>query len=107
MESEPERIQRLWSNTRHFQAGLRDAGFTTGASQTPITPIHVGDAAKAFEFSRALFESGVFATGIGFPTVPQGKARIRAIVTAAHTLPQLERALDVISAVAKRLQILP
>jgi glycine C-acetyltransferase len=107
LESEPERIEQLWSNTRHFQAGLRAAGFSTGPSQTPITPIHVGDAAKAFAFSRALFDSGVFATGIGFPTVPQGKARIRAIVTAAHTFSQLERALEVISAVAKRLQIIP
>jgi glycine C-acetyltransferase len=67
----------------------------------------VGDAAKAFEFSRALFDAGVFATGIGFPTVPQGKARIRAIVTAAHTSSQLDRALDVIRSVAKRLQIIP
>ena len=107
LESEPERIEQLWTNTLHFQAGLRTAGFSTGASQTPITPIHVGDAAKAFEFSRALFEAGVFATGIGFPTVPQGKARIRAIVTAAHTVDQLDRALDVISSVAKRLQIIP
>jgi glycine C-acetyltransferase len=107
LESEPERIEQLWANTQHFQAGLRTAGFSTGASQTPITPIHVGDAAKAIEFSRALFDAGVFATGIGFPTVPQGKARIRAIVTAAHTSSQLDRALDVIRSVAKRLQIIP
>jgi glycine C-acetyltransferase len=107
LENEPERIEQLWANTQHFQAGLRTAGFSTGASQTPITPIHVGDAAKAFEFSRALFDAGVFATGIGFPTVPQGKARIRAIVTAAHTSSQLDRALDVIRSVAKRLQIIP
>jgi glycine C-acetyltransferase len=107
LENEPERIEQLWANTQHFQAGLRTAGFSTGASQTPITPIHVGDAAKAFEFSRALFDAGVFATGIGFPTVPQGKARIRAIVTAAHTFSQLDRALDVIRSVAKRLQIIP
>jgi glycine C-acetyltransferase len=106
LEREPERIEQLWTNTRHFQNVLRAAGFSTGASQTPITPIHVGDAAKAFEFSRALFDAGVFATGIGFPTVPQGKARIRAIVTAAHTMSQLDRALDVIVSVAKRLQIL-
>ena len=85
LENEPERIEKLWSNTRRFQASLRDAGFSTGASETPITPIMVGDAAKAFEFSRVLFEEGVLATGIGYPTVPQGKARIRAIVTAAHT----------------------
>jgi glycine C-acetyltransferase len=107
LESEPERIERLWKNTRHFQAGLRQAGFSVGGSETPITPIHVGDAAKAFEFSRALFESGVFATGIGFPTVAQGKARIRAIVTATHTAEQLDRALEIISSVARRLQINP
>jgi glycine C-acetyltransferase len=107
LEAEPERIERLWMNTRHFQAGLRQAGFSLGASETPITPIHVGDAAKAFEFSRALFDAGVFATGIGYPTVPQGKARIRTIVTATHTTQQLDRALETITATAQRLQIHP
>ena len=107
LEAEPERVEQLWKNTRHFQSGLRQAGFSLGAAETPITPIHVGDAAKAFEFSRALFEAGVFATGIGFPTVPQGKARIRTIVTATHTQGQLDRALDTITNVAKRLQINP
>ena len=105
LEQEPERIERLWSNTRRFQKGLREAGFSTGTSETPITPIMVGDAAKAFEFSRALFDAGVFATGIGFPTVPQGKARIRTIVTAAHTTKQLDDALDTIVRVAKGLEI--
>jgi glycine C-acetyltransferase len=107
LESEPERIEQLWKNTRHFQSGLRHAGFSLGASETPITPIHVGDAAKAFEFSRALFDAGVFATGIGFPTVPQGKARIRTIVTATHTFAQLDRALEIISAVSKRVGVSP
>jgi glycine C-acetyltransferase len=107
LEAEPERIEQLWNNTRHFQSGLRDAGFSLGASETPITPIHVGDAAKAFEFSGALFDAGVFATGIGFPTVPKDKARIRTIVTATHTFAQLDRALDVITVVAKRLEIIP
>jgi glycine C-acetyltransferase len=105
LEQEPERIERLWSNTQRFQKGLREAGFSTGTSETPITPIMVGDAAKAFEFSRALFDAGVFATGIGFPTVPQGKARIRTIVTAAHTTKQLDDALDTIVRVAKGLEI--
>ena len=82
-------------------------GFSTGNSETPITPIMVGDAAKAFEFSRALFDEGVLATGIGYPTVPQGKARIRAIVTAAHTPEQLDRARRNILRVARRLQIIP
>ncbi len=105
LEQEPDRIEMLWSNTRRFQAGLKAAGFSTGNSETPITPIMVGDAAKAFEFSRLLFEEGVFATGIGFPTVPQGKARIRTIVTATHTQKQLDEALDAIERVGRRLQI--
>ncbi len=107
LENEPERIEKLWSNTRRFQSSLRDAGFITGASETPITPIMVGDAAKAFEFSRVLFEEGVLATGIGYPTVPQGKARIRAIVTAAHTEGQLDDAVEIFRRVARRLQITP
>jgi glycine C-acetyltransferase len=107
LENEPERIEKLWSNTRRFQSSLRDAGFSTGASETPITPIMVGDAAKAFEFSRVLFEEGVLATGIGYPTVPQGKARIRAIVTAAHTEGQLDDAVEIFRRVARRLQIIP
>lgn len=105
LEQEPERMDQLWANTRRFQEGLRANGFSTGASETPITPIHVGEAAKAFEFSRALFEEGVFATGIGFPTVPEGKARIRTIVTAAHTADQLDRALDTIVTIGKKLNV--
>jgi glycine C-acetyltransferase len=107
LENEPERIERLWTNTRRFQANLQAAGFSTGKSETPITPIHIGDAAKAFEFSRELFDAGVLATGIGYPTVPQGKARIRAIVTAGHTPDQLDRAAEIFAAIAKRLQIIP
>jgi glycine C-acetyltransferase len=107
LENEPERIERLWSNTRRFQGGLREAGFSTGNSETPITPVMVGDAAKAFEFSRALFDEGVLATGIGYPTVPQGKARIRAIVSAAHTPEQLDQAVGIFLRVARRLQIIP
>jgi len=107
LEKEPERIEQLWKNTRQFQTGLREAGLSTGASETPITPIMVGDAAKAFEFSRRLFDEGVLATGIGFPTVPQGKARIRTIVTSAHTSGQLDQATDIIVRVARGLQIIP
>lgn len=106
LENEPDRIERLWSKTRRFQSNLQQAGFSTGHSETPITPIHVGDAAKAFEFSRELFNAGVLATGIGYPTVPQGKARLRAIVTAGHTSEQLDRAAEIISRVGKRLQII-
>lgn len=106
LEQEPERIEALWANTRYFKKALNDAGFRTGESETPITPILVGEAAVAHEFSRQLFEEGLFATGIGFPTVPKGKARIRTIVTATHTREQLDRALDILTRVARRMRIL-
>jgi glycine C-acetyltransferase len=105
MENEPERIAQLWSNTRYFQEGLRANGFSTGASETPITPIMVGEAATAHAFSRALFDEGLYATGIGFPTVPQGKARIRCIVTATHSRELLERAIEILTRVAKKMSI--
>ncbi len=107
LENEPERIDALWNNTRRFKASLRDAGFDTGESQTPITPIIVGDAALAHAFSRALFDNGLLATGIGYPTVPEGRARIRTIVTAAHTAGQLDRAAGIIASVARQMRILP
>src|SRR5579884_84112 len=103
LEQEPERIERLWDNTKFFREGLRNAGFDTGMSETPITPVMVGDAAKAHAFSRALFEGGVLATGIGFPTVPKGKARVRTIVTSEHTRAELDRALEVFRKVGKKM----
>ncbi len=103
LEQEPERIEQLWTNTRYFKKGLVEAGFDTGISETPITPVMVGEAAQAHAFSRALFEAGVFATGIGFPTVPKGKARIRTIVTATHTRDELDRALEVFATVGRRM----
>jgi glycine C-acetyltransferase len=106
LENEPERITRLWENTRYFKQQLQAAGLDTGMSETPITPIMVGEAPAAHEFSRRLFEHGVFATGIGFPTVPRGKARIRTIITAAHTEAQLDRAVGVIVEQAKAMGIL-
>lgn len=106
LEEEPQLIERLWTNTRFFKAGLIKLGFNTGASETPITPIMVGDAALAHEFSRELFQAGVFAQGIGYPTVPVGKARVRTIVTATHTTDQLSQALEVLERVAKALRIL-
>jgi glycine C-acetyltransferase len=106
LEQEPERIERLWSNTRFFQDGLRARGFSTGASETPITPIMVGEAATAIRFSRELFEEGLYATGIGFPTVPEGKARVRTIVTATHSREVLERAIEILTRVATRMNIL-
>jgi glycine C-acetyltransferase len=106
LEQEPERIDRLWSNTRRFQGALRGAGFDTGTSETPITPILVGEAPAAFQFSRELFDEGLLATGIGFPTVPHGRARIRTIVSATHTENQLDRAVEILSRVGKRLGII-
>jgi glycine C-acetyltransferase len=106
LEQEPERIEALWDNTRYFKKGLTDAGFNTGISETPITPVIVGEAAAAHQLSRELFAEGVLATGIGFPTVPKGKARVRTIVTATHTKAELDRALEVFRKVGKRLGIL-
>ncbi len=106
LEQEPERIQALWDNTNYFKQRLSEAGFNTGSSESPITPVIVGEAKEAHEFSAALFEEGVFATGIGFPTVARGRARIRTIVTATHTRADLDEALDTIVRVARRLGIL-
>jgi glycine C-acetyltransferase len=106
LEQEPERIEQLWANTRYFKQGLTEAGFDTGISETPITPVMVGDAKLAFDFSRALFDAGVLATGIGFPTVPKGRARIRTIVASTHTKEELDRALEIFRTTAKRLGIL-
>ena len=111
LEQEPERIERLWENTRYFQAQLRGAGFNVGgintpATETPITPVILGEGRTAMDFSRALFDEGVMGTGIAFPTVPEGKARIRLIVTSEHTRAQLDRALETLARVAKRMGIL-
>jgi glycine C-acetyltransferase len=106
LEQEPKRIQALWDNTRYFKKGLTSAGFDTGMSETPITPVMVGEAKTAHELSRALFEEGVLATGIGFPTVPKGKARVRTIVTATHTKDELDQALEVFRKVGKQLKLL-
>jgi glycine C-acetyltransferase len=103
LEQEPERIRMLWENTAYFKKGLKDAGFNTGVSESPITPVMVGEAKQAHELSRQLFEGGVLATGIGFPTVPRGKARVRTIVTATHTRAELDRALEVFRKVGKQM----
>jgi glycine C-acetyltransferase len=106
LEQEPERIEQLWSNTRYFKSILQNAGFNTGESETPITPIMVGEAKTAHAYSAGLFENGLYATGIGFPTVPEGKARIRTIVTATHTPEMLDRAAEILTRVAKKMGIL-
>ena len=111
LQDEPERIERLWENTRFWKKELGSLGFdiggkTTPASETPITPIIIGDGAVTMEFSRELFKEGVLGTGIAFPTVPEGKARIRTIMTATHTDEELSQALEILKRVGKRMAIL-
>jgi glycine C-acetyltransferase len=98
-------IKKLWANTKFFKSKLKKLGFKTGDSETPITPILVGDAGKAFEFSRELFTEGVLAMAIGFPTVPEGKARLRTIVTATHKRADLERAAEIIGRVGSKIGV--
>ena len=104
---EPQIIDRLWDNTRFFKAGLTKLGFNTGVSESPITPVIVGDGALAMKLSDRLFQAGVFAQGIAAPTVPVGKARVRTIVTATHTRDELQFALDAFAAVGRELEIVP
>ncbi|HTK69024.1 MAG TPA: glycine C-acetyltransferase [Candidatus Eisenbacteria bacterium] len=106
LEQEPERIERLWSNTKRFKEGLARLGFDTGISETPITPIIVGEADLAMRFSDQLFARGLFAQGIGFPTVAKGRARLRTIVTATHTEAELDRALAILEDVGRKLGII-
>ena len=111
LENEPERIERLWDNTRYFKDQLAGLGFdiggrTTPASETPIIPVILGDGRVTMQFSRALFEAGVMATGIAFPTVPEGKARIRLIMTSEHTQKQMDQALEVLEKTAKGMDLL-
>ena len=111
LESEPERIQRLWENTTYFKQQLAVLGFdiggrTTPASETPIIPIVLGDGRTTMAFSKALFEAGVMATGIAFPTVPEGKARIRLIMTSEHTRAQLDQALEILESTATKMSLL-
>src|SRR5216683_1460830 len=103
---EPAIIDRLWENTRFFKAGLKALGFNTGLSESPITPVIAGEGALAMKLSDRLFEEGVFAQGIAFPTVARDKARVRTIVTAAHTRGELQFALDVFARVGRELAII-
>ena len=111
LENEPQLMEQLWANTRFWKKELGLLGFdiggkTTPASETPITPIIIGDGRLTMEFSRELFKEGVLGTGLAFPTVPEGKARIRTIMTATHTKEELERALAALQRVGKRMGIL-
>ena len=106
LEQEPQIIERLWENTRFFKSGLQTLGFNTGLSESPITPVIVGDGALAMKLSDRLVQEGVFAQGIAFPTVARDKARVRTIVTATHTRDELQFALDVFARVGRELSIL-
>lgn len=111
LEKEPERIERLWLNTRYFKEQLAGVGFdvggkTTPASETPITPIIIGDGRKTMDFSKALFDAGLMATGIAFPTVPEGKARIRTIMTSEHTREQINQSLEILTSTARKMSLL-
>jgi glycine C-acetyltransferase len=111
LEQEPQLMEQLWANTRFWKKELGLLGFdiggkTTPASETPITPIIIGEGRLTMEFSRELFKEGVLGTGIAFPTVPEGKARVRTIMTATHTKDELQRALEVLERVGKRMGIL-
>ena len=105
MES-TEYTDRLWDNAKYFKSKLGTLGFDTGHSETPITPVIIGDEAKTMEFSRKLLENGVFVSGIVFPTVPKGTGRVRCMVTAGHTKEQLDRAVEVFEKVGKEMNIL-
>jgi len=98
-------VKKLWANTKFFKRELKRRGFQFKVSETPIIPLHVGEAAKALEFSKKLFEAGVFAPAVGYPTVAEGKARLRAIVSATHRREQLLGAAEILAAVAKPLGI--
>ncbi|HEX7283306.1 MAG TPA: glycine C-acetyltransferase [Vicinamibacterales bacterium] len=106
LESEPQWIDKLWDNTRFFKSGLEKLGFNTGTSESPITPVIVGQAATAAQMSDALFERGVFAQSIGFPTVARDKARLRTIVAATHTKEDLQYALDMFEKVGRELSVI-
>ncbi len=106
LEESEALVEKLWDNAACFRAGMQQLGFDTGFSQTPIVPVMLGDAGLAKQFSRALFEAGVFAVAIGFPTVPQGKARIRVMNTAAHSREDLDRGLAAFEAVGQALGVI-
>ncbi|WP_423224618.1 glycine C-acetyltransferase [Candidatus Amarolinea aalborgensis] len=106
LEQSTDLVDRLWSNARFFKAEMQRLGFDTGRSQTPITPVMLGEAPLAQQFSRALFEQGLFAMAIGFPTVARGQARIRVMISASHSQADLEQALTIFAAVGKQLGVI-
>ncbi len=106
LEESTELVDKLWENTRYFKAEMKNLGFDTGKSSTPITPVMLGEAPLAQQFSRELYENGVFAMAIGFPTVPRGKARIRVMISAAHHKDDLDQGLEAFKRVGKKLGVI-
>lgn len=106
LEESTELVDALWENTRYFKNEMRRLGFDTGNSVTPITPVMLGEAPLAQQFSRDLFENGVFGMAIGFPTVPRGKARIRVMISAAHSMADLDQGLEAFARVGKKLNVI-
>ena len=106
LEGSTELVDRLWDNAKYFKAEMKRLGFNTGVSTTPITPVMLGEAPLAQQFSRELFEAGVFAMALGFPTVPQGKARIRVMISAAHERKDLDNGLEAFAKVGKKLGVI-
>jgi glycine C-acetyltransferase len=106
LESSTELVDRLWENARYFKAGMKDLGFDTGISTTPITPVMLGEAPLAQQFSRELFEAGVYTTATGFPVVPLGKARLRVMISAAHSRDDLDKGLEAFSIVGRKLGVI-
>ena len=106
LEESTELVDRLWANAKYFKAEMKKLGFDTGVSETPITPVMLGEAPLAQQFSRELFEEGVFAMAIGFPTVAKGKARIRVMISAAHDNDDLGKGLDAFEKVGKKLGVI-
>jgi glycine C-acetyltransferase len=106
VQDEPQHLKRLWENSDYFKKGLRDLGFNTGRSQTPITPVMVGESAKAQKLSHALFDNGVFVKPIVYPLVSKDTARIRNIVTAEHTKNDLDFALEAYEKVGRQMKLI-
>jgi len=106
LEASTELVDRLWSNAAYFKGEMKKLGFDTGVSTTPITPVMLGEAPLAQQFSRELFDENVFAMALGFPTVPQGKARIRVMISAAHSKDDLDKGLESFAKVGKKLGVI-
>jgi glycine C-acetyltransferase len=105
LEASDKLVVQLWENARYFQGAMRELGFDTGRTQTPITPVMIGDAGKARDFAKALQEAGIFAMAIGFPTVAKGRARIRVMISAAHSRADLDFALGVFGRLGREMGI--